>query len=242
MPFRTPLVAGPLAVALLAVAAPGAVTAQTLLNVSYDPTRELYREVNEAFAEHWESQGNEAPEIEASHGGSGSQARAVIDGLEADVVTLALASDIDRIAEAGLLPADWQAACPTTLRPTPRPSCSWSARGTLKGSRTGATSQPRASRSSRPTPRPRAAPAGTTSPRGPGPSATARIPKRSWRDSTATCRARLGRARLHHDLRPARHRRRAAGLGERGLLALRSWARTSSTSWCPPSRCWPSRR
>ena len=93
-------------------AAPQAVQAETLLNVSYDPTRELYRELNEAFTAYWVAQGNEAPAIEVSHGGSGSQARAVIDGLEAQVVTLALASDIDKIAEAGKLPADWQAGRP----------------------------------------------------------------------------------------------------------------------------------
>ena len=91
--------------------------AQTLLNVSYDPTRELYREFNEAFAAHWQSLGNPAPVIEVSHGGSGSQARAVIDGLGADVVTLALASDIDKIAAAGLLPANWQSLRPHNSSP-----------------------------------------------------------------------------------------------------------------------------
>lgn len=98
-------------------AAPQAVQAETLLNVSYDPTRELYRELNEAFTAYWVAQGNEAPAIEVSHGGSGSQARAVIDGLEAQVVTLALASDIDKIAEAGKLPADWQAKLPNNSSP-----------------------------------------------------------------------------------------------------------------------------
>ncbi|WP_235933286.1 sulfate ABC transporter substrate-binding protein [Paragemmobacter ruber] len=107
-----------LAVALLALgAAPAQVQAETLLNVSYDPTRELYREVNEAFTAFWTAQGNPAPQIEVSHGGSGSQARAVIDGLEAQVVTLALASDIDRIAEAGKLPADWQTKLPNNSSP-----------------------------------------------------------------------------------------------------------------------------
>lgn len=107
-----------LAVALLALgAAPAKVQAETLLNVSYDPTRELYRELNESFVAFWTAQGNPAPEIEASHGGSGSQARAVIDGLEAQVVTLALASDIDKIAEAGKLPADWQAKLPNNSSP-----------------------------------------------------------------------------------------------------------------------------
>ena len=91
--------------------------AETLLNVSYDPTRELYREFNEAFAAHWQAQGHDAPQIETSHGGSGSQARSVIDGLAAQVVTLALASDIDRIAEAGKLPADWQAKLPHNSSP-----------------------------------------------------------------------------------------------------------------------------
>ena len=97
-------------------AAPAA-HAETLLNVSYDPTRELYREFNEAFAKHWESLGNPAPTIETSHGGSGAQARAVIDGLEAQVVTLALASDIDKIAKEGKLPADWQGKLPHNSSP-----------------------------------------------------------------------------------------------------------------------------
>ena len=81
----------------------------TLLNVSYDPTRELYQEFNPEFARHWKAQTGEELVIKQSHGGSGKQARAVIDGLEADVVTLALAYDIDAIAEkSGKLPADWQ--------------------------------------------------------------------------------------------------------------------------------------
>ena len=107
-----------LALGLLALgSAPARVQAESLLNVSYDPTRELYREVNEAFSAWWVAQGNEAPTIEVSHGGSGSQARAVIDGLAAQVVTLALASDIDRIAEAGKLPVDWQAKLPHNSSP-----------------------------------------------------------------------------------------------------------------------------
>lgn len=89
----------------------------TVLNVSYDPTRELYRDVNEAFLREWVAQGNAEPKIETSHGGSGSQARAVIDGLEAQVVTLALASDIDRIAQAGKLPANWQSTLPHNSSP-----------------------------------------------------------------------------------------------------------------------------
>ena len=79
-----------------------------LLNVSYDPTRELYQDFNGAFAKHWKTKKGETVSIKQSHGGSGAQARAVIDGLEADVVTLALASDIDAIAGKGLIAADWQ--------------------------------------------------------------------------------------------------------------------------------------
>ncbi|MDS9467601.1 sulfate ABC transporter substrate-binding protein [Paracoccus sp. MBLB3053] len=91
--------------------------AESLLNVSYDPTRELYRDVNAAFAEKWQAEGHQAAKIESSHGGSGAQARAVIDGLKAQVVTLALASDIDKIAEKGLLPQDWQARLPHNSSP-----------------------------------------------------------------------------------------------------------------------------
>jgi sulfate/thiosulfate transport system substrate-binding protein len=91
--------------------------AETLLNVSYDPTRELYRDINEAFTAFWVAQGNEAPTIEQSHGGSGAQARAVIEGLEAQVVTLALSGDIDKIAKEGKLPADWQSKLPHNSSP-----------------------------------------------------------------------------------------------------------------------------
>jgi len=97
------------AAALLGLASAGARADATLLNVSYDPTRELYADYNNLFAKHWQETHGEAVTINQSHGGSGKQARAVIDGLEADVVTLALAYDIDEIAAKGqLLPADWQ--------------------------------------------------------------------------------------------------------------------------------------
>jgi sulfate transport system substrate-binding protein len=100
------------ALALLAVTGAHAATT-TLLNVSYDPTRELYSDFNRAFARHWMAKTGEKVEIRQSHGGSGKQARTVIDGLPADVVTLALAYDIDRIAEkAQLLPTDWQRRLP----------------------------------------------------------------------------------------------------------------------------------
>ncbi|HYN64381.1 MAG TPA: sulfate ABC transporter substrate-binding protein [Candidatus Limnocylindrales bacterium] len=113
--------AGATAVALLSAAVVGAQPAQAqtkLLNVSYDPTRELYRDYNEAFNKHWQSEGNAPLEISASHGGSGAQARAVIDGLDAQVVTLALGSDIDAIAsKSGKIPADWQTKLPHNSAP-----------------------------------------------------------------------------------------------------------------------------
>jgi sulfate/thiosulfate-binding protein len=90
----------------------------SLLNVSYDPTRELYADYNKVFAAHWKAMTGQIVTLKASHGGSGSQARAVIDGLEADVVTLALAYDIDAIAsKSGLLSADWQKRLPDNSAP-----------------------------------------------------------------------------------------------------------------------------
>ena len=89
----------------------------TLLNVSYDPTRELYQEFNAAFARHWKAKSGQTVTIRQSHGGSGSQARAVIDGLQADVVTLALGYDIDAIARSGLVAADWQRRLPRNSAP-----------------------------------------------------------------------------------------------------------------------------
>jgi sulfate transport system substrate-binding protein len=99
-------------------AQPGGQKRVELLNVSYDPTRELYRDVNASFARKWKAETGQVVDIRQSHGGSGKQARAVIDGLAADVVTLALAYDIDEIAERGkLLPADWQARLPDNSSP-----------------------------------------------------------------------------------------------------------------------------
>jgi sulfate/thiosulfate-binding protein len=90
----------------------------TLLNVSYDPTRELYEDFNREFVAYWKNTTGQEVTIRQSHGGSGKQARSVIDGLEADVVTLALAYDIDQIAEkGGLLPADWQSRLPDHSSP-----------------------------------------------------------------------------------------------------------------------------
>jgi len=90
----------------------------TLLNVSYDPTRELYQDFNVAFAKHWQETQGQSVQINQSHGGSGRQARAVIDGLQADVVTLALAGDIDTIAEQGkMLPLNWEQRLPNNSAP-----------------------------------------------------------------------------------------------------------------------------
>ena len=109
--------------ALFGLATAGAATpalaqqGSQLLNVSYDPTRELYRAYNTAFAAHWKAQGGQAIRLNSSHGGSGRQARAVIDGLQADVVTLALAYDIDEIAERGLIDTGWQKRLPHNSAP-----------------------------------------------------------------------------------------------------------------------------
>ena len=109
----------------------------TLLNVSYDPTRELYAEFNKAFADAYQKETGKSIEIKQSHGGSGAQARAVIDGLQADVVTLALAYDIDAIAARALSRRTGRSDCRRMRRPTPRPSCSWCARAIPRASRTG---------------------------------------------------------------------------------------------------------
>jgi sulfate transport system substrate-binding protein len=101
-------------IALLGAATAAAARAErTLLNVSYDPTRELYEEYNELFAKHWQETKGEAVTVQQSHGGSGKQARAVVDGLEADVVTLALSGDVNQLFErGGLIPKAWQKRLP----------------------------------------------------------------------------------------------------------------------------------
>lgn len=104
--------------ALLPAASYAAAKGKELLNVSYDPTRELYADINQAFAADWKRQTGESLTLRASHGGSGKQARAVLDGLDADVVTLALAADIDVLAEQGkLLPTNWQTRLPHNSAP-----------------------------------------------------------------------------------------------------------------------------
>jgi sulfate transport system substrate-binding protein len=105
------------AVVVLGVTAPAQAQVK-LLNVSYDPTRELYADVNKAFAQQWQQKTGQTVTINQSHGGSGKQARSVIDGLEADIVTLGLAYDVDAIAEkSGRLPKDWQKRLPENSTP-----------------------------------------------------------------------------------------------------------------------------
>ncbi|WP_282189388.1 sulfate ABC transporter substrate-binding protein [Azospirillum endophyticum] len=112
---RLTLLAAGLTMAWLGVAA--ADSKDTLLNVSYDPTREFYVEFNKAFAKTWQAETGRVLTVRQSHGGSGKQARSVIDGLDADIVTLALGYDIDAIADAGLLPKDWQSRLPNNSAP-----------------------------------------------------------------------------------------------------------------------------
>ncbi len=107
-----------LATALAATGLPSFAKDVTLLNVSYDPTRELYQDYNKAFAAHWKAKTGDTVTVKQSHGGSGKQARSVIDGLEADVVTLALGYDIDELhSVAKLIPADWQKRLPHNSSP-----------------------------------------------------------------------------------------------------------------------------
>ena len=108
-----------LATAVLALQATPTRAAQvTLLNVSYDPTRELYEEFNRSFAAYWKGKTGDTVTVNQSHGGSGKQARSVIDGLQADVVTLALAYDVDALAKQGkLIPDNWQTRLPNNSAP-----------------------------------------------------------------------------------------------------------------------------
>ncbi len=113
-----PALIGGLALALaVTTPAPAAAQSAQLLNVSYDPTRELYQDINARFAAAWQAQTKQRVNIRQSHGGSGKQARSVIDGLPADVVTLALAYDIDSIADRKMIAADWQSRLPNNSAP-----------------------------------------------------------------------------------------------------------------------------
>jgi len=135
MLHRRTIIAATLALVLLG----NAFAATELLNVSYDPTRELYQEYNAAFAKYGKAKTGEDVTVNASHGGSGKQARGVIDGLDADVVTLALAGDIDAIAEKGILAADWQKKLPLNASPYTSTIVLLVRKATRKASRTGTT-------------------------------------------------------------------------------------------------------
>jgi sulfate transport system substrate-binding protein len=115
--FGKALAAAALTVAVTAGAIAPAFADTTLLNVSYDPTRELYKDFNAAFAKHWKAEGGDDVSIRQSHGGSGAQARSVIDGLEADVVTLALESDVNAIEKSGRIKAGWRDRLPNHSSP-----------------------------------------------------------------------------------------------------------------------------
>ena len=131
----------------------------TLLNVSYDPTRELYEDFNAKFAAYWKGKTGQDVKVRQSHGGSGKQARSVIDGLEADVVTPALAYDIDQIAEKGrTLPANWQARLPNNSSPYTSTIVFLVRKGNPKGIKDWGDLVKPGYRSSHPTPRPRGCP------------------------------------------------------------------------------------
>ncbi len=119
MSLRRHFIKIPLAAVILTLSAASALAqTTTLLNVSYDPTRELYAEFNQAFAKHWQAQTGQSLTLQQSHGGSGKQARAIIDGLSADVATLALAGDTDALHQHGqLVPKDWQKRLPHNASP-----------------------------------------------------------------------------------------------------------------------------
>ena len=116
-PLRTVALLAAVATAIHAAPASAAASAVTLLNASYDPTRELYDGVNTAFARQWKAKTGQTVTVKQSHGGSGKQARSVVDGLEADVVTLALAYDVDAVARAGLVAPGWQQRLPQNASP-----------------------------------------------------------------------------------------------------------------------------
>jgi sulfate transport system substrate-binding protein len=112
---------------------------RTIINVSYDPTRELYQAYNEAFIKHWQETTGETVAVQATHGGSGAQARTVIDGLEADVVTLALESDVNAIADATkLIPENWRGTFPNNNAPYTSTIVFLVRKGNPRPSRTGA--------------------------------------------------------------------------------------------------------
>ena len=209
-----------LVVAAAAFGVLGSASAASLLNVSYDPTRELYKQINPAFVADWKAKTGETPEIQASHAGSGAQARAVIDGLEADVVTLALAADIDAIsAKTGKIPADWQKRLPNNSSPYTSTIVFLVRKGNPKGVKDwDDLAKPGVAVI---TPNPKTSGGarwnflaawayGLKAFKGD----EAQTQSFGQSDLRQCARPRHGRPRLDGDLRPARHRRRADHLGE----------------------------
>ena len=144
MNFRRDFIKFPFAAALVGslalTALPSFAQSVTLLNVSYDPTRELYVEFNQAFAKHWKAKTGQDVTIKQSHGGSGKQARSIIDGLDADVATLALAGDTDALhTNGGWIPKDWQKRLPHNRSPYTSTIVLVVRQGNPKASRTGTT-------------------------------------------------------------------------------------------------------
>ena len=243
--FRHTVIALGLAAASLAAQAKDI----TLLNVSYDPTREFYVDFNKAFAKHWLAKTGDTVSIKQSHGGSGKQARSVIDGLEADVVTLALAYDIDELAEkARLIPADWQ----KRLKHNSSPYTSTIVFLVRKGNPKGIKDWDDLAKPG----------IGVITPN-PKTSGGARwnylaawgYALKKYGNAEAKAQEFVGRILAnvpvldtgapwqHHHLRGTRHRRRAAGLGERGPAGAEGTGpgqvRHRRAPACPS---WPSRR
>ena len=230
-------------------AAAGLRAKSTLLNASYDPTRELYEDINVAFAKHWKQTTGQDVRISQSHGGSGRQARAVIDGLPADVVTLALAGDIDKIATEGkLLPLNWEQRLPHNSAPyvstivflvragNPKKIRDWG--DLVRDDVQVITPNPKTSGGARWNYLARLGLGRTAARR--QRSERARVRAQAVQERAG---ARHRRARLVDHVRPARHWRRRHLVGERGAPgAARTRQRDSSKSSCRRSACSRNRR
>ena len=194
MNFRRNFIKFPFAVALagsLALTAlPSFAQSVTLLNVSYDPTRELYVEFNQAFAKYWKGKTGQDVTIKQSHGGSGKQARSIVDGLDADVATLALAGDTDALhTNGGWIPKEWQKRLPHNSSPDTSTIVLVVRQGNPKGIKDWDDLVKPGISVITPTPKPAAVPAGTTWPPGNLPSASwaaTRRPRTSWPSCMAT--------------------------------------------------------
>ena len=207
--------------ALLSSLLASSVFADELLNVSYDPTREFYQEFNSAFAKQWKQQTGKPSTVKQSHGGSGKQARSVIDGLSADVVTLALSGDIDSIAkQANLLPKDWQTKLPDNSSPYTSTIVFVVRKGNPKGIKDWGDLVKSGVKVITPNPKT------SGGARWNYLAAWAYAERKFGGDETKVkefigalyqerAGARHRRPRLHHHLRPARHRRRVPVMGKR---------------------------